>query len=535
MITSIKIQNLIHFEDVELDFSDGLIGVTGESGAGKSIIIQAIQALSGKSIPTSWITPKGQNGFIEGLFTITAPTPDLIEYLDSDNLLVVRRYLSEGKSALAQLNGQTVTLKLLKTLISPLISTTAQHQQLALLDSNFLISLLDPKIDRPFEIEYNEKLENYFKISQQLDRQNSGANSAQHRSFLEYQIKELSALNLRPDEDVELKEKKERIQKLDKEQQTIRKLRHNFDVIQTTVLDSERAIQIQNDQLQYQHINQAINEISQHIEIGFDALSKIESEISQLEVEDIESIESRLDALFRIKSKTNLHSVNELIAHLDSLKLELISMENNSESIERLQKQRLELHSRLTEIGSDWARRRNHAASELMTPLKATLLKIGFPFVDIQFSVQFDSSQLSIQGGSRAEFKISTVPNRIPEPFGKIASGGELSRIFLALISVLNPQSTQTLVFDEIDSGIGGTTANEVGSLIHELSQTRQIICITHLPQIAKFAKTHYVVSKLLSGNELVGKVELVRDESRNQELRRMIGGSEVLSQLDSH
>ncbi len=539
MINSLKIHNLIHFEDVEMTFDPGLTIITGESGAGKSVIINALQTLAGKSIPPSWVAKSGQTGFIEGLFEITAPSPELDDYLDETNLLVVRRYLTEGKSAIAQLNGQTVTLKLLKTLISPLISATTQHQQVALLDSSFIISLLDQNTDRPFEVEFITLLEQRRQLSQQLEAISKGTNLAQHRAFLEFQIAELADLTLVENEDTFLKEKKDRIQKMDKEIQAVQKLKYNLDQIQELVTSTQRIVTplvpVEGSNSAYSILDSGLIEMILQGENLAQTLGKIESDLSGLEGEDIEEIESRLDVLFRIKTKYNLATTDLLIAHQKALESELFAIENNAQSATEIQSKLAHTLSRLSEIGTHWAQRRNQAAAELVDTLKTTLLKIGFPYVAIAFSVQFDENQLGTDGGSAAEIKLSTSPSRAPEALAKIASGGELSRIFLAITATLTPQSQQTLVFDEIDAGIGGTTANEVGALIQSLSDSSQIICITHLPQIAKFSKTHYVVSKRLSLNDIIGKVDLLSDEHKHEELKRMIGGSAVLSQIDPH
>ena len=535
MLVSLRIKNFAIFDDIEIPFRSGLNIITGDTGAGKSIIIDAINLLKGSKASSDYIKSGQDEAHVEGVFDVAGA--EIREYLndlgiDFDDELIIKRIISvSGKNRIFA-GGNRITLNVLGSITSRLIDIFGQHENIKILDEQSHITYLDLfGVDTEIKENVSESYKNYNKIENGLENLKKKQTEKNEREeYLKYVCKEIEDANLEPEEENQLEAEK--------------KILLNTEILHKSAQSSYETL--------YEADNSIISSL-QNIRNEFTEASLIDNNLSEptgllekaiLLIQDtsyflrdyigavnsnpnkLEQIEQRLQFIHEIKRKYGL-SIKEVLKKKDDYKIELESLLNLSSEIDELESKKTESLGQLTRLCSELSHKRRNASIKMSARIEAGLAEVGLK--DCSFVIKFEDKQLSENGMDKVEFYFSANPDEPPKPLSKVASGGELSRIMLILKTMLNEKSSQTvLIFDEPDTGIGGAVAETVGAKIRNLSDIYQVLCITHLAQVAKFADSHLIVRKEFIDNSTKIKIDLLDDDKRIDELARMMGGVKI-------
>ena len=535
MLLELKISNLVLIESVHLDLGEGFIVFTGETGAGKSLLVKAIRLLLGEKGGSNYIKPGCKEGEVEALIWGGEKVAKRLEELgySPEEEIHVRRILSKKRQKI-YINGSPATLNELAYLTKDLIMLTSQHEFYTLLSPEKQLEFLDQFLELDALLEkYKTYFYNYKNLLNEIKTLEEKISEAQlKKDFILFQINELEELNPDPEEEETLLKEREKLKNLSFLKENLYFLNSSFEETTTTL----------------SQITSTLEKIS-NLEASFkDYLSKIYSfyyelqEISrelnsyfhQLPEDDslLNEVEERLAKYEKLKRKYKTDTLG-LINLLKKLKEELNLIDAGEEKYEQLKKEEEKLRNELFKLALELGERRLKGASRLQTLLKKELKDLGIE--KCEFKVEIKSREakpenLTPIGLEEVRFLFSPNPGVPLKPLEKIASGGELSRIFLACKSILQGKvSAGTLIFDEVDTGIGGITAKKIAQKLKNLSKNYQILCITHLPQIAALADSHYVVEKEIGENKTETRIRKVEKENRIKEIARMLGDPENL------
>lgn len=550
MLKKLFIQNFALFEKLEISFSPGLNVLTGETGAGKSLVINALNSILGEKVSTDILRKGSEKVIVEGTFEGRFDDINrllLSNDLDSfDNELLLRRELNRSGRSRTFINDCVTQMDLLKQISNCLVDLHGQHDHQSLLKQENHVDYLDDFGLLSGKIDLVKKL---FSETEKLIRQmeNLQANSQklkEKKEYLEFQIKEIDLLNLNSAEEQEL-HKEEKIL------QNYEELINGCNFIHSSLYENEDSV--------YTKLGNIISQLEKlsDIDTNFSEQQKQISD-SYLTIEEVarfvhgyisktdydperlEQIRFRLDKISRIKSKYGL-TLAEIIEKNNINKQEISQIENLDDDLKRLDKQIKQKKELLGTASRDLSKYRKNAAQKLEGLILAEIKQVGMEHA--LFRIQFDPHFPDDEGGitldsglvvksngqDRVEFFVSANPGEDCKPIVKIASGGELSRIMLALKSVIaDKDRIDVLVFDEIDIGISGRIAEAVGRKIKKLSKSHQIICVTHLPQIAGFADKHFSVRKKIKNGETFAFLQELDYENRIRELAYLLGGEKI-------
>jgi DNA repair protein RecN (Recombination protein N) len=533
MLLELSIKNIAIIDSIIIDLRKYFNVMTGETGAGKSIIINSINLLLGERFDRTMLR-KGENySEISGVFTnINDSAKEVldrnsIEY--SDPLIVRRRINGKGNSR-SYINDTPVTINILKEIGQYLIDLHGQHEHQSLLFPERQLELIDDYGDHDnLIVQYRRILKDLLSKRHTLkEMENELSNLLQNKDIYEYQVKEIEEISPGDNEDEELESKENYIRNRVE-------IKENIDNILKNIFEEEGAEEKIASSLNYSEKLSRIDEkydtikgMLEEITYKFENLRDLMYscyEYNDNEIPPIDEIESRIAGISRLKKKYggSIESVKQyyskLNEKLDNLDVSDDDIKKIKDEINRLEK---ELHKR----GEELHKERRNAFKEIEN--KIPVILEGLAIKNTKFNIR--SSKLEnpgINGLYDIEFFISTNPGEDLKPMNKIASGGEISRIMLAFKSLLNRKRlVDTLIFDEIDSGIGGDTAYRVGEIIKEIGKTTQIIVITHLPQVSMFGESHYRIEKKVSNGRTETDVRLLNDEERIEETARMLGVS---------
>ncbi len=533
MLLELSIKNIAIIDSIIIDLRKYFNVMTGETGAGKSIIINSINLLLGERFDRTMLR-KGENySEISGVFTnINDSAKEVldrnsIEY--SDPLIVRRRINGKGNSR-SYINDTPVTINILKEIGQYLIDLHGQHEHQSLLFPERQLELIDDYGDHDnLIVQYRRILKDLLSKRHTLkEMENELSNLLQNKDIYEYQVKEIEEISPGDNEDEELESKENYIRNRVE-------IKENIDNILKNIFEEEGAEEKIASSLNYSEKLSRIDEkydtikgMLEEITYKFENLRDLMYscyEYNDNEIPPIDEIESRIAGISRLKKKYggSIESVKQyyskLNEKLDNLDVSDDDIKKIKDEINRLEK---ELHKR----GEELHKERRNAFKEIEN--KIPIILEGLAIKNTKFNIR--SSKLEnpgINGLYDIEFFISTNPGEDLKPMNKIASGGEISRIMLAFKSLLNRKRlVDTLIFDEIDSGIGGDTAYRVGEIIKEIGKTTQIIVITHLPQVSMFGESHYRIEKKVSNGRTETDVRLLNDEERIEETARMLGVS---------
>ena len=534
MIQSLRLQNFITISTVECSFLDGFSVFTGESGAGKSVLFQALYGLLGQSLSSSLIRQGESMAELEGVFQLeNGPVPEFLESLvdESGNLVIYRR-LHVSKPALIQVNAKTVTLKTLKLIGQHLAICVGQHEQLALLNPAYQLRLLDSCIPEITSLmkDYTHVLSEYKTVMTQHTQCKAQTGDDGLVDFLRFQIHDIEQHGFSADEESDLKTMKKRFVLAEKQQQDHRDLTQALSQAQNALQQaSGLCSKLDNcpDDLSLETIDRVLASVE---ELSF-TCSRWDPGKSNREW-SLSDIENRLDLIFKFTHHYKQPSLSGLLMHCESLKTKLHDIETQSERLNELDSALKEKRDTLQTLASSLSRHRKQQSGTLTTALQDMLLNLGFDYC--QFEIFFETSPEFLSSGlDRVSFLISVNAGEPAKPLSKVSSGGELSRLLLAFYSAFSDHEPHKLLLcDEIDTGVGGLTANAIGQVLKDLGTGRQLFCITHLAQIVQFSAHHFVVKKTAIDGRTESRVSLVSDECRSSELSRLVGGEQVLHQL---
>lgn len=546
MLLNVNVKNLALIREADINFSEGLNILTGETGAGKSIIIGSINIALGGKISKEIVREGAAYGLVELVFEIkdenTIKKLNEIDVELEEGNVIISRKISNGRSTI-KVNGETKTATELRKITSLLIDVHGQHDHQSLLDESKHLSLIDkfgydninPLIEK-VKVLYKE----YTDIKKELASYDFDEESrARECSFAEFEINEIDNANLRVNEDEELEEE---YKKLFNSGKIISSLGNSY-----TMLESDGRMSacdmIGNAYREIASVSSYDVKISEYADrmaelesLLRDLSSEISDYVDNMEFSEelLDKTEKRLDIINNLKQKYG-STIEDILSYRDERERYLDKLTNlNSEreklikSLEEVEKQLEEECNKLTDI-------RKETALSLETAIVEVLKDLNFMYVD--FRAEFEkTASYSANGNDSVCFKITTNPGESLKPLAKVASGGELSRIMLGLKTIMAKQDEiDTLIFDEIDTGISGRTAQLVAEKMNLISRNHQVICITHLPQIAAMADNHYLIDKSIKDNETVTSIEKLNENESIDELVRILGGAKISEAVYAH
>lgn len=539
MLSNLKIENVAVIEKAEIDFDNGLNIMTGETGAGKSIVIDAINAVLGertsKNIVRTGAALAKVSAYFENISdaAVSALTEIEVESEPDRSLLISRTLTADGRST-CRINGQTVTVSMLKKLGRELITICGQHDSQHLLQKETHIEYID------FLADIGGILEQYKTVYSAVVRkkkelrafEKSLNDKEERREYLSYRINEIEQANIVPGEKTRLIEDKKKLRNKEKLANALHgaSVAVNGDESSAGCSHSLYSLLSFLEQLgEYNGDFIEYSKILQKLAYAVDECSSlINGEISALEDEDIDInyVEERLDVLYRLSKKYG-DSEEEILLTLEKYKAELETLESSDEKKQELEDEIYELSERLFDLAEEISERRKAAALEFEKNVMAELNYLDMP--SAVFKVNFTDTPATSKGIDEIEFLISANSGQEPKPLSKIASGGELSRIMLAIKCVLSDLETaDTMIFDEIDTGVSGRAAHKIAYKLKGVSGKRQTICVTHLAQIAAASDNHLFIEKHSDGENTFTKIRRLVDDERIYEIARIIGGDVI-------
>ena len=535
MLNTLSIKNVAVIDSLEIDMKKGLSVLTGETGAGKSIIIDSINMILGVRADRELVRRGTEKATVEAIFSADDDVIGILEEndidVDDDQIIITRRLSSDGKSV-ARINGTTVTLNLLREIADKLINIHGQHDNQALLNPAMHITFLDEfaKINTHLD-KYKELYHKMHSIKKEIERLSINESQKQQKiDMLTYQINEINSAKLVEGEDEELKNSRE--------------IYNNAEKISVAINTAYTNLYDNSDgQSAYDGLSLAvkalseISELNPDVKAAYDELSgmvysiedtahslKEFSDTVEYDEAVLNDIEDRLETISKLKRKYG-NSIEEIIKFGQDAQKQLDDIVLSDEKIEELNNLLDEAVLELKAAGEKLSKERKKAAVELKSKIEASLHELNMEKARFDISIT-PKKDFSEDGVDDVEFLISTNPGDELKPLVKIASGGELSRIMLAMKSVLAySDKVDTLIFDEIDTGVSGAAAIKIADKLKETAKAKQVICITHLPQVAAAADVHYLIKKNVDGESAVTGVEELDIEGRIAELSRIIDG----------
>ena len=542
MLQNLHVKNLALIEEAEVDFKPGLNILSGETGAGKSIIIGSINLALGEKVQKEMLRENEENALVELVFSVeNEAQKKALEEMDvflEDDCVILSRRIANGRGV-AKINGESVPASKMRDVAALLIDIHGQHEHQSLLHKKKHLEILDAFAKEALSNKKEALTEAYAEYRKLLaELKNADVNEEDRLrevSFLEYEIKEISEANLQENEDVTVEEEYKRYSNGKKIMEALNM------AYQYSGNGSENASDF---------TSRALKELSQASAFD-DKVRELEAQILEIDnllndfnreiadyIDDTEfddetffELEKRLDEINHLKSKYG-RTIPEILTALSEKEARLEKLQDYDCYLADLRKKVNEAEKVVGRLCMQVSEIRKDYAKTLVFEVTNALKDLNF--LDVRFEMQFDElSDYTANGIDDPEFLISTNPGEPVKPLGKVASGGELSRIMLAIKTVLaDNDDIETLIFDEIDSGISGRTAQMVSEKMNVLGRNHQIICITHLPQIAAMADAHYLIEKSVENQTTLSKIRLLNEEESINELSRMLGGVEITDKV---
>ncbi|MFK4942519.1 DNA repair protein RecN [Lactococcus garvieae] len=540
MLQEISIKNFAIIEEIHLSFESGMTILTGETGAGKSIIIDAMGLLLGGRSSSDFVRTGKDKAEIEGLF-FAGKNAELDQKLENLGLersteLILRRDIFANGRSVCRVNGQMVNLTTLREIGELLVDIHGQHDNQELMNAKHHLRLLDEFGDENFEqikAEYQIKFEHYKKIRQALEtRQKNEQEFAQRIEILQFQVEEIEAAEIDLKEDEQLQMRRDKLNNakniadalntaylaLDDEEGDFSSLSG----IRTAMAELENVAEFDQD---YQDLSDKTMDAYYLLE---EVSTKLSTAIEGIEFNPTEllQIEERILTLNTLRKKYG-PELSDVLKTFDKIQLELSDLMGGTENSERLEEALKEAQAELL-IASEHLNTARHAiAKELETDIKKELADLYMEKAD--FSVQFESGKFSSKGNEQVEFYIQTNPGEGFKPLAKTASGGELSRLMLAIKSSFSRRENKTsIVFDEVDTGVSGRVAQAIAQKIYKIAQAGQVLAISHLPQVVAIADTQFYIEKASTDDVTTSTVRKLKLEERVEEVAKMLAGDDI-------
>lgn len=546
MLINLHVKNLALIKEVDVDFSNGLIVLTGETGAGKSLLLGSVNIALGNKVSKDIIRNGEDFALVELTFSTKKEQADFIRnmdiFVDDDNIITVSRKITESRSV-SKINGETVNVKTLKTIMEMLIDIHGQHDHQSLLYPAKHLEILDKFAKDKIEdklAHLKELNNNYKKLKQKLDEYSMDeAQRAREIEFAKFEVDEIEQADLKGNEDVDL-------------ETTYKKMAGAKDVA-VELSSIYQLISCENENGVGSQINRAISlinsvksddeKITQFKECLYDIDSMCKdldcdivdyTESLEFDSNYINEIENRLNTINHIKIKYG-NSIEKILEYQNEKQNYLDELINYEEEINNIKSEIDSIYLDMENISLDISEERKKAALVLQEQVTKSLIDLNFMAVNFEISIE-RSNTITDNGFDNVNFMISTNPGEPVRPLNKVASGGELSRIMLAIKSILaSEDEIDTLIFDEIDTGISGKTATMVAEKMANISRHHQVICISHLSQIAAMADNHYLIEKKLENNSTITNIKKLSGDESIEELVRINGDGTVSEAAISH
>lgn len=538
MLQSLHVRNLALIDETEVEFAEGLNVLSGETGAGKSIIIGSMNLALGEKVPKEMLRDNGESAFVELIFGVeNEKLKQKLLALDvepEDDMVILSRKITSGR-AVGRINGEAASASRMREVASLLIDIHGQHEHQSLLSKKRHLEILDEYAGEMLEARKQELAvcyQEYRKLREQWEHSNLDREEQRRElSFLEYEVNEIQKANVTPGEDEQL-------------EADYRKFSNGRKIIEA--LNNAHGATGGDEQSAAELVGYAIRQLSSISEYDR-KIASMEEQLAELEdllgdfnheisayLSDSEfdeevfvATQRRLDEINHLKSKYG-NSIEEILEECTrkQQRIEVLTDYDNylSDLSNKLNKQEKQLNKLCEEV----SKIRQEQAAVLAEAIRSALADLNF--LNVEFTMEFQrTSSYTANGYDDAQFLISTNPGEPPKPLEKVASGGELSRIMLAIKTIMADQDEiGTLIFDEIDSGISGRTAQMVAEKMNVLGRSHQIICITHLPQIAAMADHHFLIEKSVENESTVSRIYRLDENASIKELARMLGGVEI-------
>jgi len=551
VLQRLQIQNIAIIDKVEIELEEGLNVLTGETGAGKSIIIDSIKAILGERLSKDLIRTGKDKAVVEAVFVVEDDRlKDFyeefgIEPEEDGTLIISREFTLSGKNN-CRINGKMSTVSMLKQIGEFLIDIHGQHDNQSLLRTESHVDLLDSFGDDSIRIlknEYNQKLNEYRELKNKLKLLSGDPNDRERKiDFLKFQIDEIKKAKLKPNEDEELDKQRIILRNAEKIIEALSEAYELLGVGSKTGKSASDSIgeavsiisEISKFDQRYAAVSKRLESLSFELE---DIISEIRGSRDEIDYDQemLEQIEERIDLIYKLKKKYG-DSIDKIKEYMENAQQQLNEIVNNEELVNKYRDELKKVDEELFKLAKDINVKRNAAAKLLEE-------KIGYELNDLEMKnsrlkviVEFDEStdengerRYNHNGLDKVEFLISTNPGEPLKPLAKIASGGEMSRIMLAIKTILaNVDRIPTLIFDEIDIGISGKAAQKVGEKMSYISKNHQVISVTHLAQIACMADHNYYIEKSAKADSTSTKVKRLDEHEVKSEVARIIGGSNI-------
>ena len=545
MLRELRLNNLAIIKNLDLEFNDKFIALTGETGAGKSIILNGISLLIGERSHTDMIRNGAQGLFAEGVFELNENQKKRLDELGfeiEDDELIITRYFDRNAKSKITVNGSRMTLSRLKELMVNIIDLVGQHEHQFLLNSDYHLHLLDRFLDdegKMLSKKIRESVNKIKKLNLQIGNiEEEKSKIAEKKDILEFQLNEINSLELKENEDNELEEEYKILfnagkisEKLEETSQFLKE--GEFSILTALGRAKRNLEQLSDLSESYSELYDKIESVLYEVE---EISYSVDNFVGDVEIDDkkLEKIVERIDNINKLKLKYG-STITEILEYRDKIEKDLSLVNFESEELENLKKEKSELVGQYFQDSERLSEIREKIAENLQNTVDIQLDDLNME--NAKFKVEITKTQeITIYGIDNAEFMIAANVGETFKPLAKIASGGEISRIMLALKTVFSAvDNISVLIFDEIDTGISGETVRRVAEKLRELSRNTQIICVTHSPQIAGRAQQQFFIKKEIENNFTETKVHELNTEERIREIARIISGDNITEASINH
>ena len=541
MLKKLDIRNFTLIDHLEMALYPGFSVITGETGAGKSIVIGAIGLLLGNRADAKQVKRGCDKCIIEATFDLSIYHSDVLKDFFEDNDLdyepeecLLRREVNANGKSRAFINDTPVTLALMRELGEQLIDVHSQHQNLLLSKEDFQLNVVDIIArDRQQLADYRAAFAEYRSAQRRLDElREQIATSRDNEDFLRFQQKELSEANLASGEQEQLEQEAELMSHAEDIKRALHEADYGLSGDDTGIVNLTRSIAAQLRSVA--DVYPEAQELAERLESCFVELKDISQEIAS-KVDDVEYdpqrfnlITQRLDTIYTLQQKFHVQTVDELLDRLNGINAQLDNIDNSDEELQELERSVEKLHTVCVEKAVVLTDMRRKSATVVEQELSKLLVPLGIP--KVRFKVEVSPADLSTNGADKVMFLFSANSSTDMQPVSQVASGGEIARVMLSLKAMISKAiGLPTIIFDEIDTGVSGRVAEQMAHIMRDMGKAnRQVICITHLPQIAAAGSTHYKVAKQETEQGTVSTMTQLSDEQRITEIAQMLSGSDV-------
>ncbi len=538
MLKHLYIKNFTLIDELDISLYEGFSVITGETGAGKSIILGAIALLLGQRADSKTIKQGADKCVIEAHFDLSRY--DMKAFFDDNDIeydaedCIIRRELTAAGKSRAFINDTPVALAMLKELGDQLMDVHSQHQNLLLNKQDFQLEVVDIIANDTAQLaQYQKTYSAYLEADKKLAELMAAIERhRENRDFLDFQYEELARANLTVGEQEELEQRSETMEHSEDIKSALYATDGFLSAEQTGIIDSLRSSlsALRNIEAVYPEVSELI----QRIDSNYIDLKDVSQEISHLldsvdfNPAELDQVNSRLDHLYDLEKKHHVETVEALIEKRDDLKQQLDAIDNGAESIDELKASRDQLESQCHQEAAVLNKLRTAAARAIESEMQRRLVPLGMPHV--KFCIQLSTTDLHPKGADKVSFLFSANTSTPLQPVSQVASGGEIARVMLSLKAMISGAvKLPTIIFDEIDTGVSGKTAEMMAQIMKEMGgQGRQVISITHLPQIAALGSVHYKVEKTETANGTTSQMRQLDTDERIREIAQMLSGSDI-------